>query len=234
VRAVWPLVGRDDELKFIVDALMGKSAGGVVLAGPPGVGKTRLAIEAAEQARSNGFATFWVAATATTAEIPFGAMAPLLTDAIVSQADRFRTLARGCSALFEAAGGKPLVLCIDDAHLLDPLSAALVHQAVSTAAAVLLATVRRGHSAPADLTALWKDGRVERLEVVGLSRADSERLVERVLGGRIHGVSLQRLWNVTEGRPRLSRTWSANVLASSTPPCASTARASAASASMAT
>ncbi len=199
VKTTWPLVGREDELQFVDLALAGHQTGGVVLVGAPGVGKSRLALEATDRARSNGLATASVIATVATSEIPFGAMAPLLNGAVLTQADRFRALTRGCSALTEAAGGKQLVLCVDDAHLLDPLSAALVHQAVTSGSAMLLATIRRDHEVPGDLTALWKDGLVARLEITGLARSESEQLVEMVLGSPVHGATMERLWNLTEG-----------------------------------
>ena len=43
----WPLIGRDAELELVIGTLSGGSAGGVVIAGRAGVGKTRLAAEAA-------------------------------------------------------------------------------------------------------------------------------------------------------------------------------------------
>lgn len=158
-----------------------------------------LASDATDRARSNGLATASVIATVATSEIPFGAMAPLLNGAVMTQADRFRALTRGCSALTEAAGGKQLVLCADDAHLLDPLSAALVHQAVTSGSAMLLATIRRDHEVPGDLTALWKDELVARLEITALARSESEQLVEMVLGSPVHGATMERLRNLTEG-----------------------------------
>jgi len=54
-------------------------------------------------------------------------------------------------------------------------------------------------SVPAELTTLWKDGAVERLEITGLSRTEQARLVETVLGGPVFGATLERLWRITEG-----------------------------------
>ena len=45
-------------------------------------------------------------------------------------------------ALHQQAAGRPLVLAIDDAHLLDPLSATLVYYVARTDHATVLATVK--------------------------------------------------------------------------------------------
>jgi DNA-binding CsgD family transcriptional regulator/tetratricopeptide (TPR) repeat protein len=198
-RAPWPLCGRDEELQFIVDALAGSDTRGVVLFGLPGVGKTRLAAEALRHARDRGLATAWAVATATTAAIPLGALAPLLPVECGAAADRFTMLARGCRAMAESGGDAKLVLGIDDAHLLDPISAELVHQAVTGSSIALVATLRRGEPAPGSITELWRNRLVERLEVGGLSRSETEQLMTSVLGGPIVGSAVQELWDATQG-----------------------------------
>ncbi|MGH3515106.1 MAG: ATP-binding protein, partial [Pseudonocardiaceae bacterium] len=75
----WPLVGRVDELAACHRVLRGAGKGGarpegVVLAGAPGVGKTRLAREALATAEAAGCAPWWVVASRAAASIPFGAV----------------------------------------------------------------------------------------------------------------------------------------------------------------
>ena len=67
-------MGRDRELRAVAGARAG-ATGGLLLAGPAGVGKTRLAREAAAIA---GADVHWVRATRTASRIPLGAFAPLL------------------------------------------------------------------------------------------------------------------------------------------------------------
>src|SRR5207249_3047536 len=63
------------------------------------------------------------------------------------------------------SGGRPLLMAIDDAHLLNESSAGLVHQlAVQRLATVVLA-VRADRPVPDALAALWKDGLVTLVEV---------------------------------------------------------------------
>jgi hypothetical protein len=51
-----------------------------------------------------------------------------------------------------------VIVGVDDAHLLDELSAVLVHQLALRRAATLVLTLRTGQTAPDTVTALRKDG----------------------------------------------------------------------------
>ena len=56
-------------------------------------------------------------------------------------------LGRYARAMVDEAQGLPLLVFVDDAHLLDNGSAVLVHQMALTQAATVLATVRAGEVA---------------------------------------------------------------------------------------
>ena len=75
----WPLVGRERELGHIA-ALRADGAGGVVIAGEAGLGKTRLASEALAVADAGGAATARLAATRAAASIPLGALSAVLPE----------------------------------------------------------------------------------------------------------------------------------------------------------
>ena len=74
----WPLVGRAAELHRLHDLVAGSDSPGVMIAGPAGVGKTRLALEALRLAEAAGMGTARVTATRAAAALPFGALAPLI------------------------------------------------------------------------------------------------------------------------------------------------------------
>src|SRR4051812_42616983 len=80
VTPAWPLVGRAEELELVAAALVGGDAGGLLIAGAGGVGKTRLAQAGLAAARAGGRHTEWTTASAALGSIPFGAMAYLLAD----------------------------------------------------------------------------------------------------------------------------------------------------------
>lgn len=194
---VWPLTGRLEELRF-VDAALRRAGGpqGVVLAGAAGVGKTRLAREALAVAAQRGAATRWATATASARELPLGAFGGLLG---VVGGESFQVLRQAVDALLAGAGRRGVVVGVDDAHLLDELSALVVHQLVLGGAATVVVTVRTGEPAPDAVVALWKDGHLDRLEVQPLSEQETGALLEAVLGGPVDSAGVGRIWTLTRG-----------------------------------
>jgi DNA-binding CsgD family transcriptional regulator len=176
-------------------------AGGVVLAGDAGIGKTRLAREALARAEAAGWEVEWLAATRAAASIPFGVVSHLLPPAERLGDDRLDTLRRAAELLAERSRGRPLLLGVDDAHLLDDASAALVHQLAFRGLAVVVATVRTGEPAPDPVIALWKDGLARRLDLSALPPSATAELLERALGGPVDGVTRKEVLRVTGGNP---------------------------------
>ncbi|WP_344880147.1 ATP-binding protein, partial [Nonomuraea antimicrobica] len=73
----WPFAGRDDVLARVAGDFAGRELHAVLLLGPAGAGRTRLAREAL---RLLGRRRVWIAATRAAAAIPFGALVPLVPD----------------------------------------------------------------------------------------------------------------------------------------------------------
>jgi DNA-binding CsgD family transcriptional regulator len=195
---VWPLVGRDDEMDLIGEALASGRAGAIVLAGNPGVGKTRLVRETLELAAARGAATEWVTATPASASIPFGAFVHLVSTAGADR-DRFALFEAVTAALAERAAGRQLVVGVDDAHALDDCSAALLFHLVMSGRGLVAATVRTGRRCPDPVVALWKDDFGLRLEVQPLSYEEVVTLLEAVLGSPLEHTSGRRLFEVSQG-----------------------------------
>ncbi|MGH3721685.1 MAG: LuxR C-terminal-related transcriptional regulator [Pseudonocardiaceae bacterium] len=193
----WPLTGRAEELTRIgVLTRRRDGPAGVVLAGAAGVGKTRLAREVLAAAQQRGALTRWAVATASARVLPLGAFAAILG---VVGPDPARLVRQASGALVAGAGRAGVVIGVDDAHLLDELSATLVHQLVLRRVASVVLTLRTGETAPDAVTALWKDGHLPRLELQPLSPDETATLVEARLGGPVDSAAARRLWSFTRG-----------------------------------
>lgn len=194
----WPLIGRGEELRLIAEVLADGDRRGVVVAGQAGVGKTRLAREAADAMAGAGWAVSRLAGTATGRSVPLGAFASWVDD---FDANPLAIARQVLTALRAGAGDAPLLVIVDEAHLLDDLSALVVHQLVTHDGAMairVIATTRTGKPAPDALSTLWKDGVLHRLELQPLSRPESEELLASALGA-VSAECTQRMWKLTRG-----------------------------------
>jgi len=199
----WPLVARGEELSRLTAALVARR--GAVITGPAGAGKTTLAMMCLQLVRDQKMSVARMTATHASQRLPFGTLAPILPpDPAVDRLSRdghgqlLRFYAR---AVTSRAEGRPLVVFVDDAHLLDDGSATLVHQLAMTGAATVLLTVQSGQRAPDPVVALWKDGLAERIEVGTLGDAAIEELLATVLGGPVDAASVLVFSDRSRGNP---------------------------------
>lgn len=190
-----PLVGREEELAFLHRAI--SEHDGAILGGAAGVGKTRLARETAR--RFPDWSVSWATVSPTAADLPLGGLAGLTLAGGTSASDPAGLLARLTAALIERARGRPVLVVVDDAHLLDDLSATFIHQLVTSGAARVLLTVRAGESAPAAILSLSKDRLLPRLELQPLGTIEFGVLVANALGAPATAETLARLWTSTAG-----------------------------------
>ncbi|WP_030454947.1 helix-turn-helix transcriptional regulator [Herbidospora cretacea] len=194
-RSSWPLVGRAAALRVVTESAAQPDVEGVVVVGPPGVGRTRLVKEAATRLAASGHPVSSATGTRAAGTIPLGALLHL-----APPGDALATFSR-IVARFDAPGGRRPVLVVDDAHLLDSASAALVYQlAVHTRTFVVL-TVRQGQAAPDVVTALWKERVARRVELGPLGDDEIDTLLERGLGGPLDAVTRRSLRRLSAGNP---------------------------------
>jgi DNA-binding NarL/FixJ family response regulator len=195
-----PLIGREEECRAITAAMAEEHANGLVITGPPGVGRTRLAREALEIAAAQGRRTRWAKGSKAAALVPLGALAHLLPPMDPS-ADPLSSLQHAARAITADGSGRPPVLGVDDVHLLDPLSVSLLHQLGAGGAVTLVLTVRTDPTTPDPVAPLWKDGLATRLELREMRRPDADRLASQVLDGQVDTRTGERLWHLTRGNP---------------------------------
>ncbi len=201
------MVGRGREFSRLTAAVASRR--GAVITGPAGVGKTTLALSGVEWAGQRGMAHRRAGATRAAQGLPFGAFASLLPpgrgDAGTAREDLGVLLGRYARAMVKETRGRPLLVFVDDAHLLDHGSAVLVHQLALTRAATVLATVSAGEVLPDPVLSLCKDGPAERIEIGVLDDAAIEELLASALGGPVDAAAVRALAGRSRGNPMFLR-----------------------------
>ena len=191
------MTGRTEEVDVIVGALNGaQGQAGVAVIGAAGVGKTRLVREASEVHRARGWTVRWLAGTAAAQSVPLGAFAQWAESL---DGDPLQLVGSVIAAVTASADDAPVLICVDDAHRLDDLSAFVLHQLVLRGSAKAIITIRTGEPAPDVVTTLWKDGHLRRLDVYPLLRKHFDALLETVLAGPVERQAASRLWQLTQG-----------------------------------
>ncbi|MGW4121011.1 LuxR C-terminal-related transcriptional regulator [Nocardia sp. NPDC004711] len=187
----WPMVERVKELESIRSALTGDEFVGAVLTGDAGVGKTTLARQATAAVGGN---IRWVAGTESARSIPLGVFAHMV--GVYTAHDPVTFMAAAREALL--ADGHTII-GVDDAHLLDQLSATLLLQLALDKAAHIVCTVRSGVQVPDAVTSLWKDGHLLRIDLKPFTQRQSVELVESMLGGQLEGFTANLMWESSGG-----------------------------------
>ncbi|WP_157518704.1 helix-turn-helix transcriptional regulator [Herbidospora mongoliensis] len=184
---MWPFMGRTAERDQIRAAA--RDGGGVLVTGPAGSGRTRLLTEALAP-----FSFLLVRARA--ADVPFGAFAHLLPGPACTPVNPVYWAAR-------ALGPIPPVLAVDDVHLLDPSSAALIAHLAEHHGTTPILTAGAGAPLPEPIAALWRDGALTRIDLSPLTVRETGGLLAAALGGPAEIATVRRLHHTTGGNPRL-------------------------------
>lgn len=179
----WPLRGRDEEIEAVRAVIDAGGLRTVVVRGPAGVGKTRLLREVASSAELIGHSVRWIIGSPLVQHVALGALAEFLPPEIVG-ADPVALAAHARRELRHGIGDEPAVVCVDDAHLLDRESAAVVHQLCLSEHVVVVCAARSEPRVPL-ITALCRLVGTKVLELQPLGPDDVAAMVADVLGGPV-------------------------------------------------
>ncbi|RDH78878.1 LuxR family transcriptional regulator [Mycolicibacterium moriokaense] len=194
MRLSWPLVGRSEEMRTIDAAITAADAGGIVIRGAAGVGKSRIAREALASAAARGRETRWTVGTSSATALPLGAFTAWAPSGVTDTVALLRGVVESLTA-----SDTSVVIGVDDAHLLDELSLFVVHQIVQRGAAKVILTVRDDMPIPAAVQEIWQVGNFDRLDLAPLPSDDTAALLAATLGGSVAGDAADRLWRLTHG-----------------------------------
>lgn len=166
------------------------------MAGDAGVGKTRLAAEAAATAEAMGWVVHRVTGSVTAQAIELGAFTKWSSG---SHQNRHDAAQQVVAAITDAGSSGRILISIDDAHLLDSLSGFVVYSLLQRRGTKVLITVRSGALAPDAVMKPWKDGILRRVDVQPLSQSESDDLLRSALRGQVSGDCAEQLWDLTRG-----------------------------------
>jgi DNA-binding CsgD family transcriptional regulator len=191
----WPLIGRSGEMRSIQAAIAASDVAGIVVRGAAGVGKSRIAREALAAAQSAGWGVQWVVGSSSARAVPLGAFSAWAQSGVTDAVQLVHGVIESLTGTSPAVGA---VLAVDDAHLLDDLSAFVLHQIVQRGAAKVILTAVDGEPVPAAVQELWKVG-FDRLDLQPLTLDDTTTLLSEALGALVDHIAAQRFWSLTHG-----------------------------------
>lgn len=202
---LWNFVGRAAELDLLIAAATSSRGRGLILSGDAGIGKSRLLREAVKRLPPDRFAVWKASGNIANGGLPFGGLAQVLPADQPAGLSAAGVLRWALDALHQQAAGRTIVLAIDDAHLLDQASAALVYLIAHAENAKVLCTVRSGEEIPLSIRALWKDDLIEHTELSPMGPTEAHRLLNEMLGGQLDGISADRLYGYAQGNSLMLR-----------------------------
>jgi DNA-binding CsgD family transcriptional regulator len=183
-------------MRLIDAAISDPAVSGIAIYGSAGVGKTRIAREALDGAASKGWEARWVVGTSCARGLPLGALASWTE---LAGSDSLQLVCDVIHALTAADPATPVVVGVDDAHLLDELSMFVLQQIVQRRAAKVLLSIRSDELIPLGIRELWKLNPFDRLDLEPLSSDEVTTLLSAALNGSVDPQAAGGLWQLTRG-----------------------------------
>jgi len=188
-------VGRQNDLRRARSLI--DDRGVVVIAGAAGIGKTAFSDVLTNECRAQGGRVLELRGTHGLQRVPFGALAAFVPLEL-GDTDT-ETVTRAMASIMNT--GKSGMIVVDDAHLLDHESAALISGIAQSRAARLVVTVTSGERLSADITALWARWPDCRIDLDPLTHDEVGEMVDDLLGRAVVDGVLDEISAITLGYP---------------------------------
>lgn len=202
IDARWPFSGRREEVTAIRAAILSAAGCGVVIVGPPGVGKTTTAQHAVD-GLSRDDDPVHLRGTAAQASTQYAALNVLLADLDEETAESPLLVLSALQRRFGDHGtGQPTLVHIDRVEDIDASSAAVMAHLARTGAVRLIVTSESLLRAPDAFLDLWKDDQLERVDVRPLTLEATTELLAAALDAPVSRSAAQELWVASGGSPR--------------------------------
>ncbi len=193
-------MGREATLHAIAAMVEDPQSGGVLLNGPAGVGKTRLADELLVRLRAAGHRTARTVATPGSQTIPFAAIGHLVPDELMAEASLAGAV-KVFGALRELLDGhdKRLVMMIDDMPFIDEASLTVGMQLHAAGLVFMIGTARTGMPLTPSADGLMRSFAIRRVDIHELDVDEVATVASEALGAPIDPLSAAQLWDATRG-----------------------------------
>jgi DNA-binding CsgD family transcriptional regulator len=198
----WPLIGRDVELAIFRETLGDRHRQMLLIHGPAGSGKSRLAEECYKLAVDKGHRCIRAAASRAAQAIPLGALGHLLP-AGVDAGDPVALFTQ--AARWLGTEDDRIVLLVDDLHLLDTTSVTLLGQLMDDGRTFLIGTVRSDVPLSDVVDGFERGDRGRRLDLAAFDVGQVQDLLSQVLGGIVEHGTVFRLHRASGGEPLFLR-----------------------------
>ncbi|MEQ1785981.1 MAG: LuxR C-terminal-related transcriptional regulator [Acidimicrobiales bacterium] len=192
------MIGRSEAVTAIVADLRDDAVTAVVVAGVAGVGRSRTAREVVAVLERSRRRVVWIQGNRFASHVPYSSVAPLLA---AHGPDPLQAYAGLREALDGHGSSTRPVVCVDDAHLVDPASAALLWQLRAEGVADVLATVRKGEPSPVDVVGLWTGAGGRRHDLEPLPDDAVLELCSSILGGPVEPLLGAEICRLAGGLP---------------------------------
>ena len=197
-------IGRAAVTQGVLRTIQRPGHAGAVVVGAAGIGKTAV-LQHIQRALPDA-SIIRVRGMQNSASFPYRALSFLLSELPMDVTEHPPLVFHAVSALLkEEAGGRRVVLAVDNAEYLDQESASLIGQLVASGRARVVMTVTDFAHADPVFMAMWRHGSLERFELLAFTFDETRQFIETELGAPVSREAVEKLWSLGGGNLQLTR-----------------------------